>query len=158
MPQAPLPNINSSLSGEPAPHFLERLCRRAVIAADQPSVQTKAPSTRGLLPHHNIIAGRVRSWNRIRSPRHALSAHVSVAFRHLPAAADTSGRRRAENINPFLHAFPAPFSGLETNFRSLTGTQQVFGTLSPSHVMQTATVSRISPRSSVTMHCWYISG
>ena len=144
---------HSALSGEPAPYFLERLRRRSIVAADQPSVQTEAPSPRGLLPHHNIIAGRVRSGNRIRSPCHALSAHVSIAFRHLPSTADAAGRRWTENINPFLHAFPAPFSGLETNFRSLTGTQQVFGTLSLSHVTQTAAVSRILPRSSVTMHC-----
>ena len=143
----------SALPWKSAPHLFERLCGRTIITADQPPIQTKTPLSCRLLSHHNIIAGRVWTGNRIPSTCHTLSTYIAVSFRNLPSAADTPGRRGTENINSFFHAFLSPSTGLEMNLISLTGTQQVFGTLSPSHVMQTATVSRISPRSSVTTHC-----
>lgn len=143
----------STFLWESAPHFLERLCSRTIIAADQPPIQTKTPPAGRLLSHHNIIAGWVWTWNRIHSTCHTLGTYIAVSFRNLPSAADTPGRRGTENINSFFHAFLSPSTGLEMNLTSLTGTQHVFGILSSSHVMQTATVSRISPRSSVTTHC-----
>ena len=143
----------STFPWESAPHFLERLRSRTIITADQSPIQTKTPPAGRLLSHHNIISWWVWTRNRIHSTCHTLSAHVTVSFRNLPSAADTAGRRRAENINQFFHIIFSPSADLETNLTSLTGTQQVFGTLSPSHVMQKATVSRISSRSSVTTHC-----
>ena len=143
----------SALPWESAPHFLERLRSRIIITADQTPIQTKTPPAGRLLSHHNIIAGWVWTWNRIHSTCHTLGTYIAVSFRNLPSAADTPGRRGTENINSFFHAFLSPSTGLEMNLTSLTGTQHVFGTLSPSHVIQTATVSRISPRISVTTHC-----
>ena len=143
----------SALPWESATHLFERLRGRTIITADQPPIQTKTPPAGRLLSHHNIIAWRVWTRNRIHSTCHTLSAHVTVSFRNLPSAADTAGRRRTENINPFFHIIFSPSTCLEMNLTSLTGTQQVFGTLSPSHVMQTAMGSRISPRSSVNTHC-----
>ena len=142
-----------ALPWESATHFLERLRSRTIITADQPPIQTKTPPAGRLLSHHNIIAGWVWTGNRIHSMCHTLGTYIAVSFRNLPSAADTPGRRWAENIDSFFHAFLSPSTDLETNLTSLTGTQHVFGTLSPSHVMQTATISRISPRSSVTTHC-----
>ena len=142
-----------ALPWESAPHFLESLHSRTIITADQPPIQTKTPPAGRLLSHHNIIAGWVWTGNRIHSMCHTLGAYIAVSFRNLPSAADTPSRRWTENIDSFFHAFLSPSTDLETNLTSLTGTQHVSGTLSPSHVMQTATVSRISPRSSVTTHC-----
>ena len=143
----------STFLWESAPHFLERLRSRTIIAAYQPPIQTKTPPAGRLLSHHNIVAGWVWTGNRIHSTCHTLGAYIAISFRNLPSTADTPCRRGTENINPFFHAFLSPSTDLETNLTSLTGTQHVFGNLSPSHVMQTATVSRISPRSSVTTHC-----